>query len=420
MRSRLAPLLKTLYQPAEAMAQIAGAAPYWFGAALALITTFLYYDVLSGQFAAFVASLGGDSEAPGSGAPGLFLFSHLISRIMATASPVIFLAIIFVPACLLGASLIERRASFSVMIQQDYAALVSCALYSWAAAHLVMLVPALLVFKPAAHPDSRLLLQALRLVPLPYFLFLLVIGLRTSLRTAYPKAIGAVGLASLSLMLLPLVPSLFFILSSPFILIFVILLLRSFLGTALSAQRSRESFKQNLEAATLNPADSSAHYNLGLIQQQRGQFEDAKSRFARAIEIDPDEIDAHYQLGRIAIEQRQYADAISHFDAVVQRNTDHSQSEVWRDIGRAYLEAGQELDALAAFERFLEKRPSDAEGLYRYGVALQRLGRAEQAAAQMRACIEAVKTSPSYKYKSERRWMNEADSFLRASATERR
>ena len=37
-------------------------------------------------------------------------------------------------------------------------------------------------------------------------------------------------------------------------------------------QRARESFKQNLEAATLNPADASAHYNLGLIHQQRSEL----------------------------------------------------------------------------------------------------------------------------------------------------
>jgi tetratricopeptide (TPR) repeat protein len=181
-----------------------------------------------------------------------------------------------------------------------------------------------------------------------------------------------------------------------------------------SAQRAREDFKRNLEAATLNPADSSAHYNLGLIYQQRRQYEEAKTSFARAIEIDPEETDAYYQLGRIAREQGRLADAINHFDAAVTRNPAHSQSEVWREIGQTYFQAGQFEDALASFERFLDKRPSDAEGRYRYGLTLHRVGRSEEAAAEMQACIEAVRTSPAYKYRAEKRWASEAQSFLRS------
>ena len=163
----------------------------------------------------------------------------------------------------------------------------------------------------------------------------------------------------------------------------------------------------------MNPADASAHYNLGLIYQQRGQFEEAKERFARAIEIDADETDAHYQLGRIAREQGRFADAITRFEAVVQRDPEHSQNEVWREIGHTYFEAAQLEDARAAFERFIQKRPSDAEGRYRYGLTLNRLGRGDDAASEMRACIEAVRSSPTYKYRAEKQWMAQAEAFLR-------
>jgi tetratricopeptide (TPR) repeat protein len=259
-------------------------------------------------------------------------------------------------------------------------------------------------------------LLALRLVPLPYFAFLVVIGLRAALQLSYGRAVGAVALSSLSLLALPLLPSVLFLLTSPFLLILVIILLRNFLGDAISAQRAREDFRRNLEAATLNPADSSAHYNLGLIYQQRGQYEDAKSSFRRAIEIDPQDADSHYQLGRIAREQGRLGEAIAHFDAVVTRDAAHSQNEVWREIGQTYFQAGQLNDALSAFERFLDKRPSDAEGRYRYGLTLHRLGRNEEALAAMRACIEAVRTSPAYKYRADKQWMNEAQSFLRSQS----
>jgi hypothetical protein len=35
----------------------------------------------------------------------------------------------------------------------------------------------------------------------------------------------------------------------------------------------------------------------------------------------------------------------------------------------------------------------------------------------MQACIEAVKTSPAYKYRTEKRWMGEAQQFLKQLQT---
>lgn len=405
MRSRLTPLLKLFYNPLQAMADLTARPPYFTATALALVSTFLYYSVIGGLLQKVVWS-SGSNNAPGLLAPFiLFAFQ--------TIPPVFFVIVIFVPACVLAASLVERRASFRVLLRHEFAALVSCALYSWAVAHLLMFVLALVMFKPGG-PNAEALVSAMRIVPLPYFLFLVVLALRVALRLSFGRAVVVMALGACSLLVLPLLPRFAFILTSPLMLILVFILLRNMFGDVLSAQRSRENFRRNLEASTLNPADASAHYNLGLIHQQRGQLDEAKERFTRAIEIDPDETDAHYQLGRIAREQGRPADAIAHFEAVVQRDPEHSLNEVWREIGRTYFEAGQLEDARAAFERFIEKRPSDAEGRYRYGLTLNRLGRGDDAASEMRACIEAVRTSPTYKYRAEKHWASEAQSFLRS------
>jgi tetratricopeptide (TPR) repeat protein len=414
MGSKLKLLFKLFYSPLQAMTEIGAAAPYLLGAALALVATAVYRDVLSRELWQVLTAINNRPSAPGLLSPFVVLMAHAVRRILASASPLFFLLVVFVPACLLAASMIEKRASFTVLLRQEYAPLASCALYGWAAAHLIMLIPALVIYEPGGR-DQQALEGALRLVPLPYFVFLITMALRAVLQLGYGRAVGAVAISAVSLLALPFLSGVLLpLLTSPFLLILLILLLRNFLGDALSAQRSREDFKRNLESSTLNPADASAHYNLGLIYQQRGQYEDAKASFARAVEIDPDETDAHYQLGRIAREQGRLTDAISYFDAVVRRNPDHSQSEVWREIGRTYFQAGQYEDARRAFERFLEKRPSDAEGHYRYGLTLHSLARTDEAAREMRACIEAAKTSPAYKYRTEKRWMNEAQAFLRS------
>jgi tetratricopeptide (TPR) repeat protein len=133
------------------------------------------------------------------------------------------------------------------------------------------------------------------------------------------------------------------------------------------------------------------------------------------VQIDADEIDAHYQLGRIARQQKRYADAVSHFEQVVTRDPAHSQFEIWREVGATYNAAGQYDDARTALERFLEHRESDPEGLYLAGRAHAGLGHRREAASLMEACINAVKTAPAYKYRLEKRWLNEAQQFLKNS-----
>jgi tetratricopeptide (TPR) repeat protein len=195
----------------------------------------------------------------------------------------------------------------------------------------------------------------------------------------------------------------------------IFLLLRGYVSEITRTQRARESFRQNLEAATLNPADASAHYNLGLIHQQRGELDAARERFERAVQIDEEEIDAHYQLGRIARQQKRLTDAIRHFEQVVSRDPSHAQNEIWREVGATYIAAGQFEDARNALERFIERRPSDPEALYLMGRAHAGLGHRREAASSMQACIEAVKTAPAYKYRAEKHWLNEAQQFIKSS-----
>lgn len=437
MRSRLIPLLKLFYNPIEAMGEIAARAPYVVGAALALVATFAYYDALSGERGMIAAGLRGMDRVPGLLAPYLFLLSQIFRGLLSSAAPIIFLIFVFVPACLLAARFIERRDGFASVLRQDYAPMVSCALYAWTAAHLIMLIPVFLVFNSAeqAAPDSDRIFVALaqtppfgraprpesgaalasgmRLVPLPYFVFLMTLAARVALRMRLGRALGTVALGACSLLAIPLLSRFLFLFTSPFVLILLFFLLRNYLGDMVSSQQAREDFKRNLEASTLNPADASAHYNLGLIYQQRRNYDQARASFARAVEISPDETDAHYQLGRMAREEGRLGEAIRHFDTVVQQNPEHAHHEIWREIGNTYLEAGQHEDARGALERFLQVRPSDAEGRYRYGETLHRLGRDGEAADQMRACIEAVRTSPAYKYRTEKRWMDQAEAFLR-------
>jgi hypothetical protein len=43
------------------------------------------------------------------------------------------------------------------------------------------------------------------------------------------------------------------------------------------------------------------------------------------------------------------------------------------------------------------------------------LGHKREATNLMQACIDAVKTAPAYKYRASKRWLNEAQQFIKGS-----
>jgi tetratricopeptide (TPR) repeat protein len=254
-----------------------------------------------------------------------------------------------------------------------------------------------------------------RTVKIALFTIGILEAVRKVFRLSFLRSVTVVLLTyAAALALSPLWALLFHrVIGSPFLLLMLFFLLRGYFSGMVSTQRARASFKQNLEAATINPRDSSAHYNLGLIHQNRGELDQARERFQRAIEIDPDEVDAHYQLGRIARAQNRLGEAIGHFEQVVQRDQYHAQNEIWREIGATYIAAGQFADGRDALEKFLDRRENDPQGLYLMGRAHAGLGDSQEAATSMQACIDAVKTAPAYKYRAEKRWLHEAQQFMK-------
>jgi tetratricopeptide (TPR) repeat protein len=428
----LKPLLMIFYAPARALSLVRDRAPLGTAALLALVAQIAHELVARWQFVAAGVPAGGALVA--------------LSLVRSAIGTLLLLLCIFVPALVFISNLFERRASFGVVLQQEYASVASVVLYAWAAANLVSLPLILLAraggFEADVIARSRQLIQdfatqsgappqdvAQALDPqeqarsfaatlaLPFVALWTLVAVRQAFRATWLRtlAITTGGVVAIILIspFLRLAGALF---SSPFLLLLLFFMLRGYFTEMMSAQRARASFRQNLEASTLNPADASAHYNLGLIHLSRKELEPARERFQRATEIDPEEVDSHYQLGRISRLQGRFAEAIQHFSEVVTRDPTHAQHELWREIGATYLAAGQFDDALDALERFLEHRSSDAEGLYLKGRALAGLGRQREAADSMRACIEAVKTAPAYKYRTDKRWLNEAQQFLRTQA----
>ncbi len=435
MNDWLRPLLLLFYAPSRAMAEARDRAQLGPAVALAFaaqgaLLVYALWPYLSGV---------GGSSLRGAGGP--------FSVAWKAAESVLFLAVGFVPVAIFVANLFERRGSFGVALSQEYAGMASAVFYVRAASSLLALplvaLSRLSGFEATVLEESRksyemlaqrgfiapealpLLLEPAMMLEasasslaLPFLIVGLVIAFRGVFSFSWPRSAAAFLVSVLCMIpvVIVLAPLFGWVLGSPFLLIIFLLLMRGYIGELMRGQRARASFRQNLEAATLNPADASAHYNIGLIHLQRRELAAARERFERAISIDAEEVDSHYQLGRIARSEGRLADAIKHFEQVVVRDPTHAQHEIWREIGATYVHAGQFADAENALERFLDKRQSDPEGLYLMGRAYFGQGRLREAKEWMQRCVEAVRTAPAYKYRTEKRWLNEAQQFLRSQA----
>lgn len=429
----LRPLLLMFYAPARGMAEVRDRAPLGFAALVAF--------VMHGAYLLFVLW----PFVP-RGAGSAWTLGAVWVVGWKVLSSLLFTAVLLVPVVIFVANIVERRGSFGVTLRQEYAPVASAVLYARALASLCALPFAALIrasgIEAMSYQQSMTMLESLArqggqsleeilaeepfLLPdsfastimLPFLALWLVVAVRESLRLSWGRALLVVPGSALAMIPLTMVfgPVFKWVAASPFLFLLLFFMLRGYFAEVMSGQRARASFKRNLEAATLNPADASAHYNLGLIHLQRKELEEARARFTRAVEIDPEELDSHYQLGRIAREEGRLAEAIEHFGRVVARDPAHAQQEIWREIGATYVAAGQFGDAEDALERFLEQRTSDPEGLYLMGRAQFGQGRLRDAQAWMQRCIEAVQTAPAYKYRADKRWLNEARQFLRTQA----
>lgn len=324
-------------------------------------------------------------------------------------TPLLMLAVAYVPGTLLVTSLIARLGGFAAVFERDYSTLLTCTSMAWTAVNLPVALAAAVVPLPA--------LGIVAVVAYLYFAVLMFFAVRTVFGTENAVAAGSVCLSVIPLAAAvalwgPLRAILGW-LASPFFLFYAFYYLRGEVSNLGSGLRSRQNFRRMLEAAAVNPHDAEAQYQLGLIYQQRRQHAEAVQRFKNAVAIDPSETDAHFQLGRIAREERRLKDALAHFQTVRNQNEKHQLSEILRELGATYLDARRYEDARRELAEYLDRRPYDAEGLYYQGQVLEQLGDTAGAREMYVRAIEAARTAPRYRRRFTAKWSRLAQKQLR-------
>jgi tetratricopeptide (TPR) repeat protein len=323
--------------------------------------------------------------------------------------PLLGLALVYVPSTLLFANLFARLGSLSVVFQRDYSPLLTCAAMAWAGVNIPIVAAAWIL--------PLLFVEAIAIPAYLYFLVLMFFAVRTVLGTENRAAAGTVSVSWLPLLAAPFLgaPLAFLLrwLTSPFLLLLVFYYLRAEFANLGSGMRSRQQLRRMLEAATVNPHDGDAQYQLGLIYQQRHQYTEAIQRFKNAVAIDPTLTDAHFQLGRIALKQGRLHEALEHFQTVFNQDEKHHSSEILRELGALYVSAGQYQDAEQQLKAYIDQRPYDPEGLYYYGFALEQTGDVSGAREMYERAIESARTAPSFRRRYTAQWSRRAQKQAR-------
>ncbi len=325
---------------------------------------------------------------------------------VATFFSIATLFLILVPMSIAVIAVWDSAGSVGVVLRREYLPVVVSAMFAWAAAYL----PFALLQAAAPFTHIQLLAHIA-------FLGLYVVCLRTALGSTTWHSIVAVVVgwiaAFAALLAFPLVGSLSYFLFSPWVLY---ILYRSFASDVRSlgdSMNSRRNFRRQLDASMLNPHDADAHYQLGLIYQQRRQYAEAVESFNRALKIYPQDADTHLQLGRVLRAQGDFSQALGHFETALKLDSRVGNQEAWRDLGSVLLDLGRPQDAVEPLAKYTSHRAYDPEGLIYYGSALKSSGRTEEALAVFQQAVEAVKTAPKYRRGQLRRWANLAQSEMR-------
>ena len=331
--------------------------------------------------------------------------------------PLIAISLFYVPVLILCVSIFGGVASFGLLLRRDSAVIATCALLAWSAAHLPFAIAGVALFGSSIDPSFWL---SLWIASGAVFGILMFFAIRTVFGTSNLVALVTVALSWIGFPIAMYVIQ--FIgpwLLSPFLLLLVIFYFGGFLGGQVqgfgSAFRQRQNLKRFLQNATINPRDADAHVQLGIIYLDRRQESRAVEHFTKAVEIDSEEIDANYELGRIARRSKDLQKALDHFAIVVSQDDRFRLSEIWREIGATYLDAGMLNEAYEPLERFVDRRPVEPEGLYYFGRLLKAKGEADRAREMFEAAIESARTSPYFRSRQLGQWAKLAAKELKVS-----
>jgi tetratricopeptide (TPR) repeat protein len=124
---------------------------------------------------------------------------------------------------------------------------------------------------------------------------------------------------------------------------------------------------------TKNPGAEVAHYNLGVVLQQKGRLSEAIHHFDLALQLKPDSADTHNNLGVTLWHLGRIQEAMEHYRAAMQLNAGFAEAHY--NLAIALKQTGKIEEAISQLEQSLKIKPAYAEAHYNLANSLVQIDR---------------------------------------------
>jgi len=155
-----------------------------------------------------------------------------------------------------------------------------------------------------------------------------------------------------------------------------------YLGRAYAGmQRPREAAAEYDKATKRLPGGAEAWRGLGESRVALGDSRNAIPAFEKLVALAPGDAVARMELGEALRDVARYDDAARVIREAIA--LDARPAQYWFSLGTVLAAGGKMADAERAFSNAIGREPNNGLYVYNHGVALFRLGRKDEAAAQM-------------------------------------
>jgi tetratricopeptide (TPR) repeat protein len=136
----------------------------------------------------------------------------------------------------------------------------------------------------------------------------------------------------------------------------------------------------------LEPRDSNAHYNLGVILLELRRLDEAEVSFRQTIELKPDYTEAHNNLSFILQKLKRLDEAENSYRKLIELKPDYAEAH--NNLGVTLKELGKFEESEACYKKAIIIKPDYAEAHRNLGITLVDMGRLEEAMSNYTKAIE--------------------------------
>lgn len=189
-----------------------------------------------------------------------------------------------------------------------------------------------------------------------------------------------------------------------FIALIALYILRDRIPNPADLFRRKRKIAQLTRMVEVNPYDSTARRNLGMLLLDEGKPADAATHLAEAYKKELDSAEVNHLMGIALLQSGKPGEAVPYLEKVIAVEPRFRYGESHLYLAEAQLALGKREDALASLERFMGINSTSIEGKYFLAKTLHALGRKQEARTAADEGIRFHKGNPSFRRRRDWRW----------------